>query len=165
MTPCNSREELVHQIVTLSRKGVSRRASARAVGVSRNTVKEVLEEHVKQRQEEHSALPVSTTRMPRASKLDPYKDRIAELLKKYPDITAQRVFEILRDEEFLGGYTAVKKYVRRARPTPKKKPSLETPNFGPGQMARSRLGPIRGYPATGNRSGERFRASDALFNT
>ena len=141
MTPCNSREELVHQIVTLSAQQVSRRAIARAVGVSRNTVKEVLEEHAEHREEAHSALPVPTTRMPRASKLDPYKERVAELLKKYPDITAQRVFEILRDEEFRGGYTAVKKYVRRARPKPKKKPSLETPNFGPGQMAESDWSP------------------------
>ena len=37
-----SRDELVHQIVTLAADKMSKRAIARTVGVSRNTVKAVL---------------------------------------------------------------------------------------------------------------------------
>lgn len=141
MTPWSSREELVQRIVTLSREKVSRRSIAVALGVSRNTVRQVLEEHARQREAEHSALPRAPTRAPRASKLDPYKERARELLDKYPGITAQRVFEMLQAEGFDGGTTAVKKYVRRVRPKPKRKPSLETPDYGPGKMAESDWSP------------------------
>ncbi len=78
---------------------------------------------------------------PRPSKLDPFQKRVAELLDKYADITAQRVFEILCDEGFEGGYTAVKKYVRRVRPQPPPKPSRPTPVYGPGKMAESDWSP------------------------
>lgn len=141
MTPWSSREELVSRVVTLARQKMSRRAIARALDLSRNTVKQILEAHDIKRQSEHSALPEPSKRAPRASKLDSFKPRIAELLDKYKDITAQRVFEILRDEGFAGGSTAVKKHVRRVRPKPKPEPSLQTPVYGPGMMAESDWSP------------------------
>jgi transposase len=134
----NNREELVHQIVTLARQKTPRRAIARALGISRNTVKSVLEEHSAKREREHSALGeiARPSRAPRASKLEPYRSRVMQLLEQYPDITAQRVFERLRDEDgFDGSYTAVKAYVRRTRPRKKPAPSLPTPVHGPGEMA------------------------------
>ncbi len=39
--------------------------------------------------------------------LDPYRTVVDKLLKSFPDITAQRVFEELRGKGFTGGYTAV----------------------------------------------------------
>ena len=139
--PWRSREQLVHQVVTLARDGVSRRAIARAVGVSRNTVKTVLASHARSRAAEHVALAPTPKRAPRASKLDAFKPRVAELIARFPDITAQRVFEILRSEGFDGGYTAVKKHMRTARPAPKPTPSLTTPDYGPGEMAESDWSP------------------------
>ena len=136
-----SREQLVHQVVTLARDGVSQRAIARAVGVSRNTVKAVLAAHAHGREAEHVALPPILTRAPRASKLDAFKPRVAELMARFADITAQRVFELLRSEGFGGGYTAVKKHMRRVRPAPKPTPSLTTPDYGPGEMAESDWSP------------------------
>ena len=136
-----SREELVHQIVTLARDGLSRRAITRAVGVSRNTVKAVLAAHQIGRTAEHAALRPRPARAPRASKLDRFKPRIAELMTQFPDITAQRVFESLRAEGFDGGYNTVKKYVRSARPKPQPQPSLATPEYGPGEMAESDWSP------------------------
>lgn len=141
MTPWNSRQELVQRVVTMKRQKMSGRAISRALDISRNTVRQILEQHDEQRSSGHSALPQPSTRAPRASKLDPYKERVAELLAKYPDITAQRVFEILRDEGFDGGATAVRKHIRRVRPKPKAKPSLETPVYGPGKMAESDWSP------------------------
>ena len=42
MSTWSSREELAHQVVVLARQRMSRRAIARALGVSRNTVKKIL---------------------------------------------------------------------------------------------------------------------------
>ena len=136
-----SREQLVHHIVTLARDGLSRRAITRAVGVSRNTVKAVLAAHEHSRETEHVALGPRLVRAPRASKLDAFKPRVAELMARFADITAQRVFEILSSEGFDGGYTVVKRHVRKARPAPKPTPSLTTPDYGPGEMAESDWSP------------------------
>jgi transposase len=141
MTKWHSREELIHEIVTLHRQHMGQRAIARALRIGRNTVKNILVLHTSEREHEHSALPERRKRAQRPSKLDGYHDRVRELLDKYPDITAQRVFEILGDEGFGGGYTAVKKLVRRLRPKPKPKPSLATPVYGPGKMAESDWSP------------------------
>lgn len=138
----HSRAELVHQIVTLSRDGMSRRAIARSLDVSRNTIRAVLAAHAKQREAEHSALTAPPPRAPRAKKVDGFEGRIAELFERYPDITAQRVFEILRSEGFTGGYTAIKKHVRSVRPPEKPEPSRKTPEYGPGEMAESDWSPF-----------------------
>lgn len=137
----HTREELVVQIVTLAKSATSRRAIARTVGVSRNTVKQVLASHAAQRGGEHSALPRAPKRAPRPKKIDAFEGRVSELLARYPDITAQRVFEILTVEGFGGRYTAVKKHVRKVRPPPKPAPSLTTPSYGPGEMAESDWSP------------------------
>jgi transposase len=131
-----TREELVHQIVTLAAAGTAQRQIARATGVSRNTVKAVLAAHKVQREGNHRALS-APKHAPRPKKIDAYDGRICELFARYPDITAQRVLEILKSEGFDGGYTAVKKYVRRARPGNKPTPSLTAPSYGPGEMAES----------------------------
>lgn len=136
-----SREQLVHQIVTLACDGLSRRAITRATGVSRNTVRAVLAAHQIGRTAEHAALRPRPARAPRASKLDRFKPRIAELMTQFPDITAQRVFESLRAEGFDGGYNTVKKYVRSVRPKPQPQPSRTTPDYGLGEMAESDWSP------------------------
>jgi len=77
---------------------------ARALGVSRNTIKQILRKQATARDTGHSVLAPPTARAPYATKIDTYAPRVLELLDKYPDITAQRVFETLRDEGFEGGY-------------------------------------------------------------
>jgi len=127
-------------VVTLHTQKVSARAIARALGISRNTVRKLVAAHGLERQTEHRAL-VAPTRTPRASKLDPFKPRVAELLDTYPEITAQRILEELRKDGFDGGYTAVKRHVRAVRPRPVVKPSLSTPDYGPGEMGESDWSP------------------------
>ena len=107
-----SRDELVHQLVTLAQQGLSRRALSRTLGISRNTVRVLLAVHGEQRETESLAVKDRLTRPPRVSKVDAFDARVAELLAGYPDITAQQVFETLRDEGFDEGYTAVKKRIR-----------------------------------------------------
>lgn len=120
---------------------MSLRATGRALGVSRNTVRAVLRTHAQQREQEQSALPTAPARAPRARKIDPLAPRVAQLLDQYPDITAQRVFETLTEEGFGGSYSTVKRYVKCLRPPPKPSPSLETPDYEPGQMAESDWSP------------------------
>jgi transposase len=97
----------------------------------------------------HSALPAPPSRAPRAQKIDAFTRRVAALMQKYPDITAQRVFEILRTEGFAGGYTAVKKHLRAVRPAPKPAASLVTPEYGPGEMGESDWSPYDIHFTTG----------------
>jgi transposase len=137
MPSWSNREELEHRVVTLTAQGLGRRAIARSLGVARNTVRKILEAHAQVRTRPHSALPAKPVRAPREGKVTPWVERIAELLRKYDDITAQRVFETLREEGYAGGYTAIKEHVREARPRPAVTPSLPTPVYGPGQMAES----------------------------
>jgi len=144
-----SRAELAHQVTLLAKQGESRRAIARAVGVSRNTVRTLLAAHAQGRDTEHVALTPRPARAPRAAKIDAWRSRIAELMAKFADITAQRVFEILRAEGFEGGYTGVKRHVRAMRPPPKPTPSLTTPDYGLGEMSESDWSPYEIQFTTG----------------
>jgi len=135
-------ETTIHTVVQLSVQGMKRRAIARALHISRNTVRQILTDHHDARSVEHSALPQPRTRN-RSSKLDPFRPKIDELLRKYNNITAQRIFEILRDNGYDGGETIVKNHVRRIRPKPSPKPSLVTPPREPGDMAECDWSPYQ----------------------
>jgi transposase len=141
MQPWKTREELEHQVVTLTGQGLSRRATARTLKVSRNTVRKILTVHGKARQQASSVLAAPPERAPRPSKLDAFKGKISELLARMPEMTAQRIFEELRAHDYGGGYTAVKEHVREIRPKALPQPSLPTPIHGPGEMAESDWSP------------------------
>jgi transposase len=136
-----TRIELEHQVVSLSGQGLGRRAIARAVGVSRNTVRKILEAHGHARREQQAALAPPPQRLPRPQKIDDFRGKVTELLGRYPEITAQRVFEELRAAGYGGGYTQVKQHVRKVRPPPHPEPSLPTHSYGPGEMAESDWSP------------------------
>lgn len=137
-----SREELEHQVVMLHRDRMSVRAIARALRLGRNNVKKILEKHAVARIEPHGALPPRPVRAPRPSKLDRHHARVKQLLEAYEDITAQRVFEILKDEGYDGRLTVVKDHVRRVRP--KKRPKVSQPVAAPlpGQLAECDWSPV-----------------------
>lgn len=126
------------QATILHRDGASKRGIARALGIGRNTVKRLLKKQRERRQGGAPVLPPPPP--PRASKLDEYADTIAELLRRYPDITMQRVFEELRAKGYSGSYTLVRNRMRVLRP---KTPviSLPTPEYRPGEMAESDWSP------------------------
>jgi transposase len=128
-------EKTIHDVVQLDKEGMKWRAIARALHISRNTVRAIVNEHGRAREQPHTAL-LARKSFTRPSKLDPFRSRIEGLLKTYEDITAQRVFEILRAEEgFGGGYSGVKVLVRKLRPKKPPEPSLQTPPREPGDMA------------------------------
>ena len=145
MKPHQSREALQAQVVMLACEGVSNRAIARALELSRNTVRKLVGGHRAARDAEPvedapNVLSRAAPRAPRPTKLDDHQARITELLTRYPDITAQRVFEELSVAGYDGGYTAIKERVRRLRPK-RPEPSLPTPVYGPGEMAESDWSP------------------------
>ena len=113
-------EETRNLIVSKWDKGIGKRKISREVGVSRNTVRRVLNAVATQRRRGHSALPNSPVR--RGSKLDEYEEYIKETLEKYPDLTAVRMHEKLQQKGFDGQYTIVKECLRQVRPRPKKTP-------------------------------------------
>jgi transposase len=135
-------EQLVHNVVQLDKSGMTWRAIARALHISRNTVRRIVTEHRQAREQPHTALPALRT-VARSSKLQPFRANIDDLLKTYPDITAQRVYEILRGEKgYDGGYTGVRVLVRKLRPKPPPTPSLQTPPRVPGKMGECDWSPF-----------------------
>jgi transposase len=145
-----SRETLVHEVVLLRTQGMKIRAIARALGVARKTVSRVLAEHETDRASEAPPVPRPARRAPRASRLDPYRRQIDELLVAFPEITAQRVFEEIRLAGYRGGYTVLKDLVRKLRPPTKPEPSRPRPVYGPGGMAECDWSP---YPVSFTRGG------------
>jgi transposase len=70
---------------------------------------------------------------PRPSKLDPFKPQIVQMLERYPYSAAQ-VLQRLREQGFDGGYSIVKAYVRKVRPT--RQPAFLKLAFAPGECAQ-----------------------------
>lgn len=142
MSSTRDEQQVLLEVTQLSLGGMSRRAIARTLGISRNTVRKLLAGHQRQRSTAHLALKAPPKRMPRPSKLEPYRGAVEQLLTRFPDITAQRVFEELKHQGFEGGYTAVKQYVRKSRPRPPPVLSLPAEQYGPGKMAESDWSPF-----------------------
>src|SRR5260370_40185300 len=69
----------------------------------------------------------------RASQLDPYKGLIIRWLEAHA-LSAQQIFQRLREAGYRGGLTIVNMYVRQIRP-PKRKAFLKL-HFAPGEFAQ-----------------------------
>lgn len=85
-------------------------------------------------------------RVPRSSKLDPFKGRIVGWLDAHA-LTAQQVFQRLCDAGYDGGISIVKDYVRTIRPSPRA--AFLALAFAPGEMAQVDWGEF-GTIAVGN---------------
>ena len=121
--------DLENLVMSLVGRGWSLRRISRDLGISRNTARRVVERVSRSRDEGQSALPALPVR--RGSRLDAHEDLVAELVDRYPDITAVRLHEELRAHGFAGGYTIVKDGLRAIRPKPKKEP-VQRFETGPG---------------------------------
>jgi transposase len=113
--------ELVHKVVTLHFDGWSIRSLSRHFQLGRNRVRRMIREHGLKRDEGQTALPKARGSV-RKSKLDEYKEAMRGLLAKYPEITAVRLCEELRQTGYAGGITIVREWLRRTRPRAKREP-------------------------------------------
>jgi len=131
-------EELAHEVVLRAQQRMTMRAIGRALHIGRNRVRKILRAHQAARTgaTPPTALPPPPAKRP--SMLDEHAPFMADLLARFPDITAQRVYEELIAREspaFDGGYTIVKQYVRACRPRPVVEVSTPVEEPEPGQVA------------------------------
>jgi transposase len=126
-------EQLENMIVTLfhTRRWPIRKIS-REFGVSRRRIRRILVSKRVLR----DTTPEERIRSPkqRCGKLDPYKKFIGEILEQYPDITGQRVYELIREKGFDGEITILRYYLKRIGRVAPKNP-LTMVETDPGQRA------------------------------
>src|SRR5260370_5765800 len=118
-------EAMRNAIVERRQAGASVRGIARALGIARQSVQRVLDQVAAGRaggQRKATNLPQVPQR--RKSRLDAYEPVLRELLARYPDMTAMRLFEELRTRGFAGKYTIVRQRVELLRPRPIQEPVL-----------------------------------------
>ena len=121
-------EALRLEIVQRRQGGMSLRAIAEELGISRSAVQRALARVQAQRDGETTPSPSSRRRQPRMSLIDPFEPILKELLAKYPNITVERALQELQARGFTGKYTVVRQRVRLLRPraAPAPVPRFET---------------------------------------
>jgi transposase len=122
-----------NEIIRRWYEGRSMRGIASDLHLARETVKRIVEQHRRDRQDDPDA--ATEPRQRRPSKVDPYEDRIGRLLDRYPRITVQRILEELRREGYDGGYSILCERVASLR---EQKPAATVRRFetAPGVQAQ-----------------------------
>ena len=126
-------EELRHEIVQRRQSGMSMRAIAEELGISRGAVARVLARV--QAQRDGRAAP-SPRPCPRQSIIDPFEPILKELLAKYPNLTTERTLQELRARGFTGGYTVVRQRIGLLRPRRARRPCRA---LRPGQAQQAQM--------------------------
>src|SRR5215216_4129629 len=104
-------------------QGTSKSALARQLGVSRDTIHRWIRDGDLDRDLETMAVQYGP-RPPIPTKLDRYKPIIEARLAAYPELSAVRLLEEIRAAGYHGGYTQLKAFVQRVRPTPTPEPVI-----------------------------------------
>ena len=125
-------EALRLEIVQRRQSGMSQRAIADELGITRCAVQRVLA--CVQAQRDGQATPARRP-CPRQSIIDPFEPILKELLAKYPNITTERAVQELQARGFTGKYTVVHRRLRLLRP---RRRAVPVPRFEtePGMQAQ-----------------------------
>jgi transposase len=109
-------------------QGTSKSALARKLGVHRDTIHRWIREGELDRDLDGEPVRYGPRRAV-ATKLDAYKAIVEARLAAYPQLSAVRLFDEIRAAGYGGGYTQLKAFVQRVRPTPPPAPVIrfETP--------------------------------------
>jgi len=107
-------------------RGVSIKELARRTGLARNTVRVALRSETPPRYERSST----------ASKLDPFKDEIHELLRQDPRLPGVRVRELIEPLGFDGAKTIVDDYLREVRPLFVRPRTFQRTVYRPGEVCQ-----------------------------
>jgi transposase len=107
-------------------QGKSKTAIAAQLGMSRNTVAELLS----------APEPPSYRRLPKGSILDPYKDAVAAMLDQDPKAPATVVIERLRADGYPGGITILKDHLQKVRPHFMAARSYQRTTYLPGELGQ-----------------------------
>jgi transposase len=109
-------------------QGMSKRAIARKLKISRDTLYRWIREGALDRDADEKPVEYGP-RPPLPTKLDPYKPLIQERLRAFPELSSVRLLEEIQAGGYEGGYTQLKEYVRNVRPQPTPEPVVrfETP--------------------------------------
>jgi len=132
MTFIRDRKEFEQTLIIMHQDGWSIRALCRHFKTSRNAVRRILRAHQDRRDTGHEALP---GKLRRASKLDGFTQEIRKLLDTYPDLTAVRIHEEIRQKGYTGGISILRDLLRGLR-KPRREPVIrfETEPGRQGQM-------------------------------
>jgi transposase len=126
-----SREEFEHTLIIMYQEGWSIRSLSRYFRTSRNAIRRILRAHERRRNAGHDVL---TKRLKRASKLDAFEPEMKRILDKYPDITAVRLLEELKEAGYAGGITILRERLADLRPHKEPVIRFETAPGRQGQM-------------------------------
>jgi transposase len=127
-------EAVRNAIVRLFEQGLSQRRIAQQLGVSRHTVRTALQHVAQVRAEGVAAGAPAPPRRGRRC-LDAFDAILRQLLERYPDLTAQRLWEELRQRGFRGSYPTVWRRLQELRP-PTPKPPVVRFETAPGVQAQ-----------------------------
>jgi transposase len=126
-------EAVRNEIVRLSEQGLSGRRIAQQLRVSRHTVAAALRQVATARQQGVAA--VQPPRPCCRRSLEAFESVVQQLLERYPDLTAQRLWEELRQRGFRGSYPTVWRRLRELRPATPRPPVVRF-ETGPGVQAQ-----------------------------
>lgn len=107
-------------------EGLSQHEIHRRTGLHRTTIRRAL----------GSEVPPKYSRPERGSKLDPFKDDIARLLKSDPRMPSQRIRELIGELGFDGGKTIVDDHVREIRPRFEPPRTFQRTAYRPGELCQ-----------------------------
>jgi transposase len=118
------REALWREIHNLNDEGLSRRAISRRLNIHRRTVRFAL----------NCDRPPKVLSRRRGSIIDPHRGWLLGRIQQYPELTATRLFNQLKERGYEGGVSLVRQVVAELRP--RMKPVYQSLHFEPGECAQ-----------------------------